>query len=152
MTFPGQDGLGTSEREVPPCQLTARAVPSLPAVTRLTWLCLKPPAAVNPWQTSQAAMPGREPGAARLPSPSPERPGQEGIQRWLRTTTENPALSLPSAISRPEIPITELEFSNQFSQEQDSAAPATLQFPPNSFSLGDRVDSTASSGNELEWG
>lgn len=73
-------------------------------------------------------------------------------QRWLWTTTENPALSLPSAISTTEILIRQLKFSNCFLQEQDSAAPVMLQFPPNSFSLGDRFDSTASSINKLGMG
>lgn len=73
-------------------------------------------------------------------------------QQWLWTTTENPALSLPSAISRTEILITELKFSDHFSQEPDSAALATLWFPPDSFSLGDRFDSPASSVNKLGMG
>lgn len=149
ITFPGQDELGTSECEVPHCWITTRAVPSLPTVTRLTLLCLKPPAVVNPRQSSQAAVPGREP---------PHPPHLQGVlarrasQRWLWTTTETPALSLPPAISRAEILITEVEFSDHFSREPDSAAPATLQFPPNSFSLGDRFDSPASSVNKLGMG
>lgn len=43
-------------------------------------------------------------------------------------------------------------FSDRFLQEQDSAAPVMLQFPPKSFLLGDRFDSAALSVNELRMG
>lgn len=100
------------------CQMTSTAICSLPPVTHLTLLCLKPPAAVNPWQTSSTVQ-GREPGTAHLPSP--EHPGQNGIP----VTALDHHCPVPATCHFQERNTTQPKFPDCF-----SAAPAVLLFPP----------------------